>query len=140
MIIEIFVSLLIFILSYKLFLRLKPTNLNKNILFTGYRQTGKTLTINSLINEKYKTVPTLDSYTVNYKDLQIREQVYNEKDLFDKSSKILFFIRNNKDMENLTKKFRDCKNIKFVMYKKSNDKIKNVLYLEEEPNKINIIL
>ncbi|KAK6090091.1 hypothetical protein P3W45_000979 [Vairimorpha bombi] len=104
----------------------------KKICFVGYRHTGKTKAINYLLGEKYQTVPTLEPYEVKYNNIWIREEVYDKEFNFDEKYKYLFFIRDNKDVFE-TKK---CIDISFVMYKKSVDASKNVIYLNDDPSNI----
>lgn len=118
MIIEIliFVSLCLFLI-YKMLLRRRI----KKIRFVGCRNAGKTTLLNFLTSSSYKTVPTLEKYTVHYKDCEIEEIPERDGDFLEKYSiddptyDYFFFVKDFDDYRNLRNKVPIAYNLKFVL-------------------------
>ena len=136
MILEIFFTLLLLILSFCMTYLFKKKIKYKKIIFAGHRQVGKTISINYLLNQNFKTLPTIEPYEVAIDKYLVREQVYKEDEDIPKDCICIFFLKDNKDLKHLNKRFYGHSNIKYVMYKKSKEKLPTINYLDENPKKI----
>lgn len=113
------------------------------IKFVGPRGTGKTRTLNALIGIKGKTVPTLETYKVVYKNIVIYDVVQRGGDFLERYGiddplmTYFFFLGNVDGMAELpeTKGF----DIRFVCCKQDDCKKalgKNIIVLDEDLTQI----
>ncbi|KAM0681356.1 hypothetical protein GINT2_000556 [Glugoides intestinalis] len=138
--IELIITLLCVSLLYFVFLATRKKS--SKLFFVGPRSTGKTLALLSLIGLENKTVTTLSSHRIMYKNVEIFEVVpddqvvdFAKKFGLNKDDKFIFFLKNLEELES----FPDLKefDITFVMWKKTAEAPrKNIIYLEESREKL----
>ncbi|ELA42021.1 uncharacterized protein VICG_00868 [Vittaforma corneae ATCC 50505] len=138
--ISIIIAILCVIVAYMAFLVMRPKDVR--ICFVGPHSTGKTVSLLSLLGLDNKTVTTLASHRVIYKNKEIFELVPDEsnRDFVDKyqlnpNDKFVFFVKNEEEIDS----FPDCSgfDIVFVMWKKTKDKKrKDLIYLDESREKL----
>lgn len=120
MLIEVLIFILICLFVIAKFLKRRP----RRIRFIGGRGTGKTSLLNYLMSYNYKTVPTLERYTIKYKNCTLEEVPEKDGDFLTKYSiddpnlEYYFFIKDLEDYE-ILRKLIDMKkfNLKFVIVK-----------------------
>ncbi|KAG0440753.1 hypothetical protein DMUE_1518 [Dictyocoela muelleri] len=98
----IILFILFLIIGYLIFKWLKK----RHIVFIGPRNCGKTVAINSIIGQKYETLPTIKEYTLNYKNILISEKHFKNEnnsinDDFNKNE-MKFKNQQNINIENNT--------------------------------------
>ncbi|AFN83689.1 hypothetical protein EROM_090720 [Encephalitozoon romaleae SJ-2008] len=115
----------------------------KAIKFVGPRGTGKTRTLNALMGINGKTVPTLETYKVTYKNMVVYDVVQRDGDFFERYGiddplvTYFFFLGSVDDLAELpeTKGF----DIRFVCCKQDDCKKalgKNIIVLDKDPTQI----
>ncbi|KAG5858561.1 hypothetical protein KMI_14g19450 [Encephalitozoon hellem] len=139
--------LLLFIIVLAILIRI-ATHLfarkgTRTIKFVGPRGAGKTRTLNALIGINGKTVPTLETYKVMYKDVVIHDVVQKDGDfckrygIDDPSAAYFFFLRNSDDLSKLQDlRGFDIKLVSCGPHDQEKTLGKNVIFLDEDLTQI----
>lgn len=137
--IPILITICLVLLGYAVFFFTRPKTVR--ICFVGPHSTGKTVSLLSLLNLNNKTVTTLSNHRILYKNKEIFELIPDDssEDFIRKfhinpEDKFVFFLKNEEELE----AFPDCSpfDVTFVLWKKSEEKSREVLYLQEDSDRL----
>lgn len=135
----IIITIFLVAIAYAIFFFTRPKTVR--ICFVGPHSTGKTVSLLSLLDLNNKTVTTLSNHRILYKNKEIFELVPDESSEdftrrfhINPDDKFVFFLKNEEELE----AFPDCTpfDVTFVLWKKSEEKCKDVLYLQESSDKL----